>query len=203
MMPSSRPELIPRVIEILCAIDNLESITRVLDIGHGWGKYGLLLREYLDGSSIMNPRPEWELKIDCVEVCKEYTRPHIMHIYDVVWVDDVRNWVYKIQGKWDIILLIDVIEHLLKEDWLWIYSKIKPRAKWILISTPTKFMKRIDEDLGLYHEMEEHITCYVEKDFPPESLICKDWTYLALLRGSRVSTVDYHQLMDILRRKII
>lgn len=201
-MPSSRPSLIHRVIKTLRIIDNREPLERILDIGPGWGKYGLLLREYFDGPSIMKTPRAWKLKVDCVEVCREYTHPHMMHIYDVVWIDDVRSWIYKIQGKWDVILLIDVIEHISKEDWMLVHSKIKSRAKWILIATPTKFVHQTLVELGQYHELEQHVTLYEEKDFPPESLIKKDWTYLVLLQGDRLSTIDYSYLMDTLKEKI-
>lgn len=195
-MPSSRPSLIPRIIKVFRMIHNQEPLKRILDIGPGWGKYGLLLREYFDGESNMLPRVEWDLYLGCIEVEKKYTRPHLMYIYDIVWVENILDWSRKLKGKWDVILLLDLIQCMTKEDALFIITKLAERCKWILISTPTRWVYIPKES---YHPLEQHITLYTEKDFPPQSLIWKDWSYVSLVRGHISTTIDYEKLIYNLR----
>lgn len=82
----------------------------VLDIGCGRGKYGLLCREYLE---------DWnggERIIDAVEAFPPYVTDLIRGIYDHVYIGDASEVLVTTPMRYDLYLLIDVLEHFSKED---------------------------------------------------------------------------------------
>lgn len=68
-MPTSNLELAPRIVRLVETADPHRSI---LDVGPGYGKYGILLREYL------NRKPE---RLDAIEVEPSYVTPRLEALY--------------------------------------------------------------------------------------------------------------------------
>jgi 2-polyprenyl-3-methyl-5-hydroxy-6-metoxy-1,4-benzoquinol methylase len=111
----------------------------VLDIGPGFGKYGLLIRE-----AILSVRAERgdltpidDLRIECIEQAKYfYDKLLKVKIYDNVIMGDARQFEFLEGDKWDLVLLIDVVEHMTKDDALAMIKKFRDKGSRILISTP-------------------------------------------------------------------
>lgn len=102
-MPSSYLANIPAVMDVILT-RNPKSI---LDIGCGWGKYGFLIREYLD---------QWqrEIRIDAVECFREYLDRSPAHkIYDRIYQGVFPD--VEIPGRFDLTLMTDVLEHFDQE----------------------------------------------------------------------------------------
>lgn len=131
-MPSSLLALAPTVVTYVAdRARELERPIRVLDVGVGRGKYGLLLREYL-GESLD--------RIDGVEAEGRYLEqaPWLRSIYDTVLVDDVTNFVGPEFDIYDLVLMLDVLEHLERADAIRLLGVIGPP---VLISTPVDFFQ--------------------------------------------------------------
>jgi hypothetical protein len=108
----------------------------VLDIGTGFGKYGLLCREYLelwDGRQDYN---HFLRRIDGVEAFEKYVTPLHEFVYDNIYTNDILKLVGTLESRYDLVLLIDVLEHFDKEDGKSLLTKILAKNKGILISTP-------------------------------------------------------------------
>jgi len=69
-MPSSAPDHIPAVLKHVMKLQP----KRVLDVGVGYGKWGFLLREYLESWNDRVHPEDWEITITGVEVWEPYTR---------------------------------------------------------------------------------------------------------------------------------
>lgn len=145
-MPSSNLALAPTIIHLVHVTQPHKS---VLDIGPGRGKYGLLLREYL------NEPPEI---LDAIEVEPSYVTERLRAVYDEVFLDDVRNWSRQDLGFYDVVLLVDVIEHLDKSDGLELLGRIPGR---VVICTPEEFFSN---GPGL-PPSEEHRSLWTKADF--------------------------------------
>ena len=92
-------------------INKIKKTKSVLDIGCGFGKYGFLMREFLDIRLKRYNKLEWETQIDAVEIYEEYFTPVHRHIYSMCYAQDICKFVDVIYN-YDIILLSEVIEHI-------------------------------------------------------------------------------------------
>jgi 2-polyprenyl-3-methyl-5-hydroxy-6-metoxy-1,4-benzoquinol methylase len=116
----------------------------ILDIGAGFGKYGVLCREYLelwDGREIYD---KFTRRIDAVEAFEEYITPIHRFVYNNVYVDNVLKIIDNLKLNYDLVLLIDVLEHFDKEKGSLLVRKILAGNRGIIISTPKKFINQID-----------------------------------------------------------
>jgi len=157
-VPSSRYDLIPKVLDIVIQ----QKPHSILDIGIGYGKYGMLFREYLDIWDVKTPYSERKLKLYGVEAFKEYDNP-IWQVYDNVLTKDVLSILPVLSGlgKFDLLFLGDVIEHLTKEEGKKILTEIEYDK--LIIITP-KVVSVQDAVYG--NPFEIHKSSWSEKDFP-------------------------------------
>jgi 2-polyprenyl-3-methyl-5-hydroxy-6-metoxy-1,4-benzoquinol methylase len=118
-MPISRPDAIPIVGKIIWD-SNPQSI---LDIGVGFGMWGVLFRTWTDIrlSELYPSRyaaKGWQTKIDGIEIHEGYK--NIIHktIYNSIWYGDALQLLQVMQPMklYDHIHLGDVIEHLEKDE---------------------------------------------------------------------------------------
>lgn len=107
----------------------------VLDIGSGFGKYGVLCREYLE---LWDGRREYKFlrRIDGVEAFENYITPLHKFIYNNIYTENITVLINKIDYKYDLVLLIDVLEHFTKEEGTWLVNTLLSKNKGIIIGTP-------------------------------------------------------------------
>jgi len=161
-MPSGRPNIISPVIDLIMRI-NPDSI---LDVGSGFGKWGFLLREYLEVWQGRLCPKDWKKRIDAIEIFKEYTKlPWYDIIYNNIYNQDITK-NNEILANYDLILFMDVIEHIKKEEGL----KMLKKAKHYIISTPNYISGQGTMFGNIY---ETHISQWSQNDFK-ESLIIND-----------------------------
>lgn len=141
-MPSSNPETLPVAINLLWKL----MPKRVLDIGAGYGKYGVLFREYLeerhagiaDPNSLNTPqgRRKRMVRIDAVEGFAAYIGDLHKVVYDNVYIENILEFVKK-NWKYDVICMFDVLEHLDKAVATNLLQELVARATMgVLISVP-------------------------------------------------------------------
>ena len=121
-MPTSEHWQIPRVCDVLVA----EKPASVLDVGAGYGKYGLLAREF-GGAQ----------RVDAIDA-----NPPRFDVYDHVYLGDLRRLDALLPSdapRYDLAMFIDVIEHLDKPDALAFLDRLVVRARRVLITTPWGF----------------------------------------------------------------
>ena len=136
-MPSSDYFQIPTVMQ---AVTQLKPAS-VLDIGIGFGKWGALCREYLDADFGRVAKPQWQTRIDGVEIFEPYRNPLWDAVYDRIWVGDAMD-VLRQAGRYDLVIACDVIEHFTKNK--------------VLVSPPIPlFDKHIRVSLGTPAEIRE------------------------------------------------
>ncbi len=117
-MPTSEHWQIPKVVDAM-----LRAAPRsVLDVGAGYGKYGVLAREYLNAE-----------RVDAVDA----NAPRY-EVYDHVYRGDVRQLerLVPAEAHWDLALFIDTIEHLEKEEGWALLDVLVRRAGRVLVTTP-------------------------------------------------------------------
>lgn len=131
-MPTSHPSQLNEIIGLVMTLDPRS----VLDVGVGFGKYGVLIREYLELWDGRERYHEWTRRIDGIEIFDRYLTPLHAFVYDTVHVGNAADVLPTIATRFDLILLIDVIEHFTREDGLRFLDLCISRARNVIISTP-------------------------------------------------------------------
>lgn len=132
-MPTSDSIQISKIIGLI----RKKNPSSILDIGPGFGKYGLLCREYLE---IWNrkaySKEKWKIRIDAIEVFKEYITPIHEYIYNNILIGNAKKLITEINLRYDLILLIDVLEHFNKKDGNKLIKDLRRISNSILLSIP-------------------------------------------------------------------
>jgi len=170
-MPSSDPNTIGQIMEIIREVQPKV----VLDIGIGCGKYGMLIREYLDGhwtKRAFHDKETWQTVLVGMEVWEEYITPVHEYLYNEILICDAYQYLKECNhlGKFDLVLMGDVIEHFSREDGKELIGIL--RDKWLndgghlVISTPN-FQTQIDnEKLAVFgNKYEVHRCRWMRDDF--------------------------------------
>ena len=139
---------------------------RILDVGKGFGKYGMLIHEYvgLDSQARVEPmvkiRDQSGICIDAVEPDPDLLLPHIDHYYRKVYSDPIER-IYRELSGYDVILMADVIEHLEKSDGVAVLNHFVATSHAVVVSTPLRYFSQC-----LYQSrFEEHRSHWAARDF--------------------------------------
>jgi SAM-dependent methyltransferase len=132
-VPTSEHWQIPHVVDLIARV----APKRVIDVGAGYGKYGVLAREYggatlVDAADAVAPR---------------------FPVYDHVYLGDLAdldNVLPPEASGYDLALFIDVIEHFEKEIGFRVLDALTRRARRVLVATPLGF--RPQEIPGMPYE---------------------------------------------------
>jgi hypothetical protein len=131
-MPTSQHLQINAIMDFI--IDTNPS--KLLDIGVGFGKYGFLSREYLEFWDGRDQYGGWLRLIDGIEAYEKYITPVHKFIYNTIFIGNALDVLPTLENKYDLILIIDVLEHFSREDGLKLLQECLIHGKNILISVP-------------------------------------------------------------------
>lgn len=147
-MPTSQSSQISKIVNALVAIKP----GSLLDVGPGFGKYGVLAREYLE---LWDGRDEYSFKrrIDAVEAFNGYITPLHRYIYNNVYVGDIVQLIDTLDTSYDLIMMIDVLEHFDKEVGRALLTKMLEKHGGVLISIPRNVLH---QGHAFHNEFEEH-----------------------------------------------
>ncbi|ANF98482.1 glycosyltransferase [Paenibacillus bovis] len=168
-MPTSWYQTIPNILNHII----MENPASILDIGIGFGKYGFLSREMLELPYERYQKEQWTVRIDGVEAFESYKNPIHEFVYNDIYYGDILETIDQLPS-YDVILLIDVLEHFTKEDGKRLLEKlVKHTNKALIVSTPI-FPAEQEEYLG--NKYEEHksrwsITDLVDFSFTYEEFL--------------------------------
>jgi len=156
-MPTCDPQLLTPVVQTIIRFNPLS----VLDIGIGMGKWGVLAREYIEAWCHQQfYKDQWQSRIDGIEIYEKYRTP-AWDVYDHVFIGDALDVLRK-STKYDLILMIDVLEHFQKDRGLILLDLIRQQSKYALISYSNTEQKDVCEN-----KFEDHISKWDFQDFLP------------------------------------
>jgi len=195
-MPTSHPYQINEITELIV----LANPSSVLDIGVGFGKYGFLCREYLEFYDGREQYSDWKTRIDGIEAFEEYITPVHKFIYNNIYIGNAMELLPKMDFKYDLIIMIDVLEHLTYEDGMKLLGHLQRLGKNIIISTP--------KDIGVQensfgNEFETHRFQWKYKHFAsfPHKLQVINDASLIVFMGEAVSKMSYLKRLKLKLKK--
>ncbi len=121
--------------------------TSVLDIGVGFGKYGVLCREYLELWDERGEYTNFTHRIDGIEAFPEYLTPIHQTVYNQVYIGNASQIIQDLPLSYDLVLLIDVLEHFEKQEGEQLVKNLLRKNQSILISVP----KNIGNQGDVFH----------------------------------------------------
>ena len=125
-VPTSNLALWPTILSLVYQV----APASILDVGPGHGKAGILLREYVGSPPIE--------RLDAVEGWEPYVTARMRALYDHIHERDVMLLSAEELAVYDLVLMVDVIEHLTKDDGLALLERIPGR---VVICTPEVFFQ--------------------------------------------------------------
>jgi SAM-dependent methyltransferase len=131
-MPSSSSQQISPILDIIRAVQPHS----VLDIGVGFGKFGFLCREYLELWDGRDQYHDWQRQIDGIEAFESYITPLHKQIYDDIHIGNALDILPRLTTYYDLILLIDVLEHFSSDEGMRLLAECSRRARGLIVSTP-------------------------------------------------------------------
>lgn len=131
-MPTSHHYQISQIVGLIIDINP----NSILDAGVGFGKYGLLCREFLELWDDMNEYGTFKRRIDGVEVYEKYLTPVHRYIYNNIYIGNILDVIDEVDTHYDLILLIDVLEHFHTDEGKRLIKKLLQKADGVIISTP-------------------------------------------------------------------
>lgn len=167
-MPTCRPEILTPVFE---RVLNLPRPASVLDVGVGFGKWGFLLREYLDvwntKQSLYDCRTT---RIDGLEPFQPYQLgPGAANwwAYDHVYPITVQDWILQTKPsdpetdqapfRYDWIFMMDVLEHLPHDEGEKVVEGLRGRCDLLCLSTPINVRA---QGAIMGNELERHVATW-------------------------------------------
>jgi len=157
-MPTSHWQQINEIVDLIMGIRPKS----ILDIGVGFGKYGVLAREYLELWDGRGTYDNWKVRIDGIEVFSQYKNPIYDFIYDNIYYGDALKVVPLMGTKYDLILMIDVIEHFNKDEGLQLIDDCIKISRHIIVSTP---LIVTDQGAAFNNQHETHKATFTVSDF--------------------------------------
>jgi hypothetical protein len=132
----------------------------VCDLGIGFGKYGVLLREYLDIEPGRLKREDWKTFILGFEAFAEYQNPNWQQ-YTGVLTWDFTLTPYQVKD-FDVVLMVDSLEHIDKVKGMDFLLQIIQQNKNVIVSCPDG-----DYPQGAVNgnEYERHRAVWLARDF--------------------------------------
>jgi hypothetical protein len=175
--------------------------TKVLDVGVGFGKWGLLCREILEIYQERVQPETWTATIHGIEIHEPYRNPLWALAYDHIYIGDAMEMLDCL-GHYDLILCCDVIEHFEKDRGRVLLSKFLQHAKVAVLTSP----RGLAPQGAIYgNENERHRSQWREEDFRDSPHLYKDigFTFMAVVGSdqSRLKGIELNDPMKILGAK--
>jgi len=135
----------------------------ILDVGAGFGRWGILFREFLEIWDTGKYDGSWQRTIDAVEIFPGYIKDYHKYFYNEIFVTDALEFMKSTDRQYDLINFGDVIEHLDKANGEELIRTALTRCKYVLINIPIgKYWQQNGTEENPY---EAHKSVWYNNDF--------------------------------------
>ena len=133
----------------------------ILEIGVGFGKWGVVAREYLEAWQGHYRREEWRVRIEGIEIFEGYRNPIWVAAYDQIHIGDATQ-ILNTLGQFDVGLICDVIEHIEKPTGRELINQLLAHCQTVILTTPLSFWPQGEEN---GNASEKHLCLWQPEDF--------------------------------------
>ncbi|MEI8314974.1 MAG: hypothetical protein WCG79_05930 [Verrucomicrobiota bacterium] len=141
---------------------------RVLDIGVGFGRWGMIVREFCDVWYGRVLRKNWKVHIEGVEGFAPSIEDYHRTFYDRIHIGDFRTLRTSLGEGWDVVIFGDVLEHFEKKEAYQLLDWALSASEYVLVNIPLGAdWSQVDIYENVY---ERHLSVWDAKEFEGFSL---------------------------------
>ncbi|HYE63062.1 MAG TPA: hypothetical protein VD997_13785 [Phycisphaerales bacterium] len=163
-MGTSNWQQIPFCIDALMKIEP----RRVLDIGVGFGRWGMIVREFCDVWFSRVFRDQWQVHVEGVEAFPKSITDYHHQFYNQIHLGDAAKLIPTLPGPWSVTIYGDVLEHFTKEKAHELLSYSLEHSDYVLVNIPIGEEHPQGDAYG--NEFERHLSSWDPADFVPFGL---------------------------------
>jgi hypothetical protein len=142
----------------------------ILDIGIGFGRWGILSREFLEVWNEKMTPDQWEVKLDGIEAFAPQIQKYHSYFYTNIYIGDAFDLIPKL-GKYDLIILGDVLEHFTPERARTVLDNCIKNAKYVMLNIPLGYCWPQSEKYE--NNFEQHLSAWEDAQLSLDNLIEK------------------------------
>ena len=158
-MGTSNLQHIPYMAELFRLVEP----QKILDIGVGFGRWGIVAHEFLDvWYDKVNPL-DWTLKIDGIEAFEPNIQDYHKHFYNNIFLGDAKEKIYELDDDYDLMIFGDVLEHFTKEDGELLLQIGLKKSRYVIVAVPLGENWEQDEIYGNIYE--KHLASWYVDEF--------------------------------------
>ncbi len=135
----------------------------ILDVGVGFGRWGILFREFLEVWESGRYNGDWEREIEGIEIYRDYIKEYHRFFYDRIYFEDALEHLRRTEKSYDLINFGDIIEHFEKKDGRELIRLGMDKGKYVLINLPIG--KHWEQKSTRENPYTEHKSIWYTKDF--------------------------------------
>lgn len=109
---------------------------RVLDVGIGFGRWGVLVREFCEEWKGRIHRENWRVHLEGIEAYPKNVEEYHHLFYNWVHIGDAAEIIGQMTERWDLIIFGDVLEHWVKERAAGVLDQALNLSDYVLVNIP-------------------------------------------------------------------
>ncbi len=166
-MGTSNWQNIPYCVEILMKI----APKSVLDVGVGFGRWGMIVREFCDVWFQRVFRDQWAVRLEGIEAFARSITDYHRVFYNQIHLGDAAELVGKLPGPWDVTIYGDVLEHFTKKTAVRLIETSLANSAYVLLNIPLGEEHPQEDAYG--NEYERHRSSWEAEEFNAYPLVRK------------------------------
>ena len=140
----------------------------VLDVGVGFGRWGMLVREFCEVWRGRYFSDQWTVRVDGIEAFEKNVCEYHRHFYNQIFVGDAAEFLTPDRCRYDLIILGDVLEHFERGAAQELLDRCIAGARYVMANIPLGAAYEQGEMYGNVYE--RHRSVWHVSDFQRREL---------------------------------
>src|SRR3954447_7863014 len=108
--------------------------SRVLDIGVGFGRWGIITREFCDVWFGRVFKDNWQVHLEGIEGFEKSITDYHRQFYNKIHIGDAAELIPQLDGPWSVTIYGDVLEHFTREKASELLNASLDKSDYVLVN---------------------------------------------------------------------